>query len=85
MAQLYFHNKLLSSRNCCHRTFPNNFQTISNFLFSSCFLKKKSINFAAHSYPDVEVSVHVTGANAEGVVGSRGDAGGLNLEDVGRH
>lgn len=34
------------------------------------------------SYPDVEVSVFITGADAEGVVSPRRDAGGLNLEDV---
>lgn len=33
--------------------------------------------------PDVEISVFVTGADAEGVVSPRRDAGGLNLEDVG--
>lgn len=35
------------------------------------------------SHPDVEVSVFITGADAEGVVSPWRDAGGLNLEDVG--
>lgn len=35
------------------------------------------------AHPDVEVSVLVTGADAESVVSPRRDAGGLNLEDVG--
>lgn len=34
------------------------------------------------THPDVEVSVLVARADAEGVVSPRGDAGGLNLEDV---
>lgn len=34
------------------------------------------------SYPDVEFSVVITRADAEGVVCPRRDAGGLNLEDV---
>lgn len=32
---------------------------------------------------DIEVSVVITGADAEGVVGARVDAGGVDLEDVG--
>lgn len=37
----------------------------------------------SHSpHPDVKVSVFVTGADAEGVVSPRRDAGSLNLEDV---
>lgn len=36
------------------------------------------------SYSDVEVSVVVAGADAEGVVSPRRHAGGLDLEDVGR-
>lgn len=38
--------------------------------------------FRDSSYPDVEVSVFITGADAEGVVSPRRDAGGLNLENV---
>lgn len=38
--------------------------------------------FHDSSYPDVEVSVFITGADAEGVVSPRRDAGGLNLENV---
>lgn len=34
------------------------------------------------THPDVEVSVVIAGADAECVVGPRGDTGGLNLEDV---
>lgn len=41
----------------------------------------KTITLSSH--PDVEVSVFVTGADAEGVVRPGSDAGGLNLEDVG--
>lgn len=35
-----------------------------------------------NTHPDVEVSILVTRADAEGVVGAWRDAGGLNLEDV---
>lgn len=34
------------------------------------------------SYSDVEVSIFIPGADTEGVVSPRRDAGGLNLEDV---
>lgn len=34
------------------------------------------------SYPDVEVSVFIAGADAEGIVSPWRDTGGLNLEDV---
>lgn len=34
------------------------------------------------SYPDVEVSIFITGADAEGVISPWRDAGGLDLEDV---
>lgn len=34
------------------------------------------------SHPDVEVSIFITRADAEGVVSPRRDAGGLDLEDV---
>lgn len=43
----------------------------------------KSVIHHISSHPDVEVSVFVTRADAEGVVSPWGDAGGLNLEDVG--
>lgn len=49
-------------------------------------LVEETLSHALHcnsSHPDVEVSVLVTGADAEGVVSPRRDAGGLNLEDVG--
>lgn len=36
------------------------------------------------SYPDVEVSIFITGADAEGVISPWRDAGGLDLEDVRR-
>lgn len=37
----------------------------------------------SHSpHPDVKVSVFITGADAEGVVSPRRDAGSLDLEDV---
>lgn len=37
------------------------------------------------SYPYIEVSIIISGADAEGVVGPRRDAGGLDLEDVRGH
>lgn len=42
-----------------------------------------SIMLCNSSNPDVEVSIFVSRADAEGVVCPRRDAGGLNLEDVG--
>lgn len=38
-----------------------------------------------YAHPDIEVSIFITGADAEGVVGPRRDAGGLDLEDVRGH